>query len=44
MMLGTKFGRAGEYQFKLPDLREKAPEGMAYCIAAEGELPKLTDK
>jgi microcystin-dependent protein len=41
MMLGTKFGRAREYQFMLPDLREKAPSGMVYCIAAEGELPTL---
>ncbi len=40
MAIGTKFGQDGKYKFTLPDLREKAPEGLVYCIAAEGELPE----
>ncbi|HBC92000.1 MAG TPA: phage tail protein [Pelotomaculum sp.] len=44
MMLGTKFGRDGKFKFMLPDLREKAPAGLVYCIAVEGELPKLQGK
>lgn len=44
MMLGTKFGQEGEYQFSLPDLREKAPPGLVYCIAAEGHIPEVRDK
>jgi microcystin-dependent protein len=39
MMIGVKFGQEGKFQFTLPDLREKAPSGMVYCIAAEGGLP-----
>lgn len=41
MMIGTKFGQEGEFKFTLPDLREKAPPGVVYCIAVEGELPRL---
>lgn len=41
MLLGTKFGENGELQFKLPDLTEDAPEEMLYCIAIEGEVPKI---
>jgi microcystin-dependent protein len=41
MMIGTKFGQEGEFKFTLPDLREKAPPGLVYCIAAEGKLPKI---
>ena len=44
MMLGTKFGRESKFTFRLPDLREQAPFGLAYYIAAEGELPKLRDE
>ncbi|HWR55812.1 MAG TPA: phage tail protein, partial [Negativicutes bacterium] len=44
MMLGTKFGQDGKFNFKLPDLREKAPAGLVYCIAIEGELPRLQDE
>lgn len=40
MMIGTKFGQDGEFTFTLPDLREKAPQGLAYCIAIEGHIPK----
>ena len=39
MILGTKFGQNGKYQFSLPDLRGKAPPGLVYCIATEGRLP-----
>ncbi len=41
MMIGTKFGQESEFKFSLPDLREKAPPGLAYCIAAEGSIPEL---
>ncbi|HWR54971.1 MAG TPA: phage tail protein [Negativicutes bacterium] len=41
MLLGTKFGQDGQFQFMLPDLRGKAPSGLVYCIAAEGELPRI---
>jgi microcystin-dependent protein len=41
MMIGTKFGQDGKFRFTLPDLREKAPPGLVYCIAAEGHLPRL---
>lgn len=43
MMIGTKFGQDGEFKFSIPDLREKEPAGMAYCIAVEGSLPRLSD-
>lgn len=41
MIMGTKFGQDGKYQFSLPDLQEKAPPGLVYCIAAEGEMPRF---
>jgi microcystin-dependent protein len=41
MIIGTKFGQGGKYQFSLPDLREKAPPGLIYCIATEGSLPRI---
>jgi microcystin-dependent protein len=44
MMIGTKFGQDGKFTFALPDLREKAPAGLVYCIAVEGELPKIADE
>jgi microcystin-dependent protein len=40
-MIGTKFGQEGKFKFLLPDLREKTPPGLAYCIAAEGRLPGI---
>lgn len=43
MMIGTKFGQ-GQFQFTLPDLREKAPPGLVYCIAAEGHIPRVADE
>lgn len=41
MMIGTKFGQNGKFTFVLPDLREKAPPGLTYCIATEGSLPAI---
>ena len=41
MLIGTKFGKEGDFQFKLPDLTEAVPKGMTYCIAIEGRLPKI---
>ena len=43
MIMGTKFGQDGEYQFSLPDLREEAPTGLVYCIATEGSLPPVQE-
>lgn len=44
MMIGSKFGQEDQFRFALPDLREKTPPGMIYCIAAEGELPRLNEQ
>lgn len=44
MMLGTKFGQEDKFKFTLPDLRDKAPSDLVYCIAFEGELPGFQDK
>jgi microcystin-dependent protein len=44
MMIGTKFGQEGKFTFSLPDLQEKAPSGLAYCIATEGHIPELADE
>lgn len=41
MLIGTKFGKGGEFHFKLPDLTELAPKGMIYCITTQGNLPKI---
>lgn len=41
MLIGTKFGKEGDFQFKLPDLTEDAPKSLTYCIATEGELPQI---
>ena len=44
MMIGTKFGQEGKFEFTLPDLREKASPGLAYCIATEGHLPEIANE
>jgi microcystin-dependent protein len=44
MIMGTKFGQDGEYQFSLPDLRGKAPPGLTYCIAVEGPIPGISNE
>lgn len=44
MIMGTKFGQEGKYQFSLPDLRGKAPPGLIYCIATEGHIPEIPDE
>jgi len=41
MLIGTKFGGDGKQKFKLPDLRQKSPENMMYCMAMEGEFPEV---
>lgn len=41
MLIGTKFGGDGKENFRLPDLQEKSPENMMYCIAVEGEFPDV---
>lgn len=41
MLFGTKFGKEGELCFKLPNLIDDEPNNLTYCIAVEGELPKL---
>lgn len=39
MLLGTRFGGDGTQKFKMPDLREKSPENLLYCMAVDGEFP-----
>lgn len=41
MMLGGKYGKVDEMHFCLPNLENKLPEGMKYCIAFSGDIPKL---
>lgn len=41
MMIGAKYGREDELHFSLPDLRGDTPNGMSYCIAFDGEIPKI---
>ncbi|MGV8146312.1 MAG: phage tail protein [Alkaliphilus sp.] len=41
MLLGAKFGRESELQFNLPDLTSNKSEDLIYCIASEGELPRI---
>lgn len=41
MLIGTKFGKDGDFQFRLPDLTENAPKDMTYCIAIDGEVPQI---
>lgn len=41
MVIGTRFGGDGRHKFKLPDLKKKAPQNMIYCIAVQGDFPKL---
>ena len=41
MMIGTKYGKADEVHFTLPDMKNSTPKGMIYCIAFEGEIPNI---
>ncbi len=41
MLIGTRFGGDGKQKFRLPDLRKSMPENMHYCMAVEGEFPKI---
>lgn len=38
-LLGTNFGGDGQVQFKLPDLRSVAPNGLTYSICTQGAFP-----
>ncbi|WP_066495599.1 phage tail protein [Abyssisolibacter fermentans] len=44
MLIGTKFGKKGKFQFRLPDLTKDEPEGQTYCIATEGKVPEIHGK
>jgi len=41
MLIGTKFGKVNDTEFKLPDLSDTAPKKLVYCIAIKGELPVI---
>lgn len=41
MMIGKKYGKSDDRHFRLPDLEKEAPDGMMYCIAYMGEVPKI---
>lgn len=41
MLIGTKFGKEGDYKFKLPDLTDVTPKDLMYCIVTEGKVPKI---
>ncbi len=43
MMIGKKYGKSDKTHFSLPDLRHDVPKGMMYCIAYNGELPKIEE-
>jgi hypothetical protein len=38
-LLGTEYGGNGTTNFKLPDLRKSAPDGLTYSICVEGIFP-----
>lgn len=38
-LLGTEYGGNGRTNFKLPDLRKSAPDGLTYSICVEGLYP-----
>jgi hypothetical protein len=38
-LLGTEYGGNGRTNFKLPDLRKSAPDGLTYSICVEGIFP-----
>jgi microcystin-dependent protein len=42
MLIGKKFGNADDCSFCLPNLQDITPKHMTYCIALEGDLPKLS--
>lgn len=41
MLIGTKFGKVNDTEFKLPDLNDAAPNNLVYCIAINGDLPVI---
>jgi microcystin-dependent protein len=42
-LLGNHFGGDGEYTFGIPDLRDREPKGMKYCIATKGMFPSRSE-
>ena len=38
-IVGNNFGGDGEHTFGIPDLRDREPKGMKYCIATNGMYP-----
>ena len=38
-LLGTEYGGNGRTNFKLPDLRKSAPDGLTYSICVQGLFP-----
>lgn len=38
-LLGTEYGGNGKTNFKLPDLRKSAPNGLTYSICVSGTFP-----
>ena len=38
-LLETAYGGNGRTNFKLPDLRKSAPDGLTYSICVEGVFP-----
>jgi hypothetical protein len=38
-LLGTEYGGNGTTNFKLPDLRKAAPDGLTYLICVDGTFP-----
>ena len=41
MLIGTTFGKEGEYYFSLPNLLDITPQDLTYCIAIEGIVPQI---
>lgn len=44
MLIGTRFGKEGDHFFKLPNLKDKQFNNLTYCIAIQGDLPKINNK
>lgn len=38
-IIGNRFGGDGRATFALPDLRDRAPKGLSYCMALAGIYP-----
>jgi len=42
-VLGNNFGGDGMNTFGIPDLRDREPKGMKYCIATKGIYPSRSE-